>query len=524
MNIRALIVLVALSPAAAVWAQQPKPSPLRKVLRSEQKFTIAPTGTFILENPVGGVEVTGADVTDVEATITTVLRAPDGPSLDEARKQSGLLIGGDVNARIVRTAVAANYEKKPWSATVDWKIRIPRGASVRVLSSGSSRIQASNLNGNVQVKNFNGNVSITNVLGTAVVESVNGSIVYATPQPRGNVILSSVNGHITATLDANLDFRWIAEAATGDIRTNLPARGSFFGATFRGGVNAPGGPTITTRSLMGNIHLLGSGGTASVERSLREMPAVTVATAPARTGQAAMTSSSGPRVLRLGSVNGFFAYETNLGDVKIAEIRGDADIVTGAGEIEIGSVGGGAKLRSYGGPLQVGEVAGPLTASTRAGDIVVDAMRRGGALSTQGGTIRVLYSGGPARLTSGGGDIIVRQSAAPVTAVTTSGDVSITVDPAMTTQTLDARTGKGNVILNVPPKFRADIDASIVTSDPNADTIVSDIPGLTITREQVGGRTRVRAVGKLNGGGEKVVLQTTGGDIRILTGAATRPR
>jgi len=521
MNTRALIVSIVLSSAVAASAQQPQ---LRKVLRSEQKFTIAPAGSFILENPVGGVEVTGADVTDVEATITTVIRAADAASLQEARKQSGLLIGGDLNARIVRTAVAANYEKKLWSASVEWKVRVPRTASVRVLSSGNSRIQVSGVNGNVHVKNFNGTVSLTNVLGASLVESVNGSIIYATPQPRGNVILSTVNGHITATLDANLDFRWIAETATGDIRTNLPARGAFFGATFRGAVNAPGGPTLTTRSLMGNINLLGSGPRSAVSHSLREMPAITIATAPARTGQNAMTSSSGPRVLRLGSVNGFFTYETNLGDVKIAEIKGDADISTGAGEIQIGTVGGSAKLRSFGGPLQLGEVAGPITASTRAGDIVVDAMRRGGTLSTQGGTIRILFSGGPARLTSGGGDIIVRQAAAPLTAATSSGDVSITIDPSSSTETVEARTGKGNVILNVPPQFKADIDATITTSDPNADTIVSDIPGLSITREQVSGKTRVRAVGKLNGGGNKVVLQATGGDIRILTGKNARPR
>jgi DUF4097 and DUF4098 domain-containing protein YvlB len=521
MKTRALIVSIVLSSAVAASAQQPQ---LRKVLRSEQKFTIAPTGSFILENPVGGVEVVGADVTDVEATITTVIRGADAASIQEARKESGLLIGGDLNARIVRTAVAANYEKKSWSATVDWKVRVPRSASVRVLSNGNSRIKVTGVKGNLHVKNFNGNVSVANVLGSTLVESVNGSITYSTPQPRGNVILSTVNGYITATLDADKDFRWIAETATGDIRTNLPARGAFFGSTFRGAVNTPGGPTLTTRSLMGNISLLGSGPHSAPMRSLREIPAITIANSPARASQDSMTSSSGPRVLRLGSVNGFFAYETNLGDVKIAEIKGDADISTGAGEIQIGTVGGSAKLRSFGGPLQLGEVAGPVTASTRAGDIVVDAMRRGGTLSTQGGTIRILFAGGPARLTSGGGDIIVRQAAASVTATTTSGDVSITVDPASASETIEARTGKGNVILNVTPGFKADVDATIITSDPNADTIVSDIPGLSITREQVSGKTRVRAVGKLNGGGNKIVLYSTGGDIRILTGTNLRPR
>jgi hypothetical protein len=74
------------------------------------------------------------------------------------------------------------------------------------------------------------------------------------------------------------------------------------------------------------------------------------------------------------------------------------------------------------------------------------------------------------------------------------------------------------VILTVSPAFRADIDATIVTSTPNADTIVSDLPGLSITRQVVSGKTHVRATGRINGGGEKVVLRATDGDIRITTG------
>jgi hypothetical protein len=162
---------------------------------------------------------------------------------------------------------------------------------------------------------------------------------------------------------------------------------------------------------------------------------------------------------------------------------------------------------------------GILTASTRAGDILVDSTRRGGTISTEGGTISLLYTGGPTRLISGGGDITVRQAAAPITAETTSGDIAITIDSTSKTETIDAKTGKGNVIVNVPPKFRGEIDATIITKDANADTIVSDLPGLSISREQMpGGLTRIHATGKINGGGEKVVLQATSGDIRISTG------
>jgi hypothetical protein len=343
---------------------------------------------------------------------------------------------------------------------------------------------------------------------------VNGSIIYSTQRPRGNVVLTTVNGAVTATVAGNADFRWVAKTVTGDIRTNLPARGTFFGTTFRGSVNAPGGPTISTSSLMGNIFLLASGASAAPTQSIRLVP--TVVTSPAVPG--VQISSAGPRGdYNRNVVASAMKYSTTLGDVKVDRIRGEAEIFTGAGQVQLGQVDGACRVRSQGGPLQLGEIMGPLTASTRAGDILIDSTRRGGTIATDGGTITLLYTSGPTRLTSGGGDIMVRQAASSVNAETTSGDIIVTLDPGSKTETIDAKTGKGNVILNVPNGFRADVDAIIITNDPTGDTIVSDIPGLSITREQVGGTTRVRATGKINGGGEKLTLEATGGDIRIST-------
>ena len=103
---------------------------------------------------------------------------------------------------------------------------------------------------------------------------MNGSIFYSTPHPRGNVVLTTVNGYVTATVAGNADLRWVAKTVKGDIRTNLPARGTFFGTTFRGSVNAPGGPTITTSSLMGNVHLFAAGSAAGTTQSIRNVPNV----------------------------------------------------------------------------------------------------------------------------------------------------------------------------------------------------------------------------------------------------------
>jgi DUF4097 and DUF4098 domain-containing protein YvlB len=512
MKTRSLIVVLVVSVLGLADAQ----AAVRKSSKTEQKYALDPGGTFVLDNPVGDIEIIGADVTEIQAAIVTSIIAEDEAGFQEALRYSALITGGDSKTRIVRTAsVAANFRQTPWSLSVRWSVRLPRSASVRIISYSSGSIRVSNLLGNVNIKNFNGNLVLTNLNASTIAESVNGSIIYSTPRPRGNVVLATVNGAVTATVAGNADLRWVAKTVTGDIRTNLPARGTLVGTTFRGSVNAPGGPTITTSSLMGNVHLLAAGAAATTTQSIRNVPSVVQApTIP----NGEQTSAAGRGDYRGGTIVNSIKYATSLGDVKVSRVRGDVDVFTGAGQVQLGEVTGICKVRSLGGPLQLGEMMGVLTASTRAGDILVDSTRRGGTISTEGGTISLLYTSGPTRLTSGGGDITVRQAAASVNAETSSGDIAITIDPQSATETIEARTGKGNVILNVPASFRADIEATIVTNDPAGDTILSDVPGLSITREQVGGTTRVRAVGKINGGGEKVVLSATGGDIRISTG------
>ena len=196
-------------------------------------------------------------------------------------------------------------------------------------------------------------------------------------------------------------------------------------------------------------------------------------------------------------------------------MRGNARIETGAGEVELGAVFGQCNVTSLGGPLNLGDIMGSLFAHTGAGDIIVRASRMGGQVTTDGGLVRVIYAGGPMTLRSGGGDIIVRQFSAFMDAETASGDVTLTGDPAQKAIKVTARTLQGNIVLNVSPRFAADIDATILTSDPEVNEMHIDFNGITIRREQVGNKTRIRATGKINGGGERVELYAEDGDIYI---------
>lgn len=500
MNTRVLTAAIVLLACVPLFGRQ-----VSRTFSSDQTFGLAPNGTFFLENPSGNVVVEGKDSPNVEAMIIKTITGADMDAVQEGRRQTTLIIGGDNNGRSVRTTIAAG-STRGWTASVTWRIKVPRTANVRILTRTGDHIQVSGMRSGVQIKNFNGKIALSDVIGAAIVESVNGSIFYESPQVRGNVLLSTVNGNITVTVPPQAGFRWVAETIKGDISTNLPPRGTFLGNTFRGTVNAPGGPTITTLSLMGNVQLFGTGRPARYLQSIVKSE---------RLPAPAMKPVGGPpqRIVRSN-----FQYATSLGDVKIEQILGNADIFTGAGEVQLGAVSGECRIRSGGGPLQIGEVLGPLTLETRAGDILVDTARRGGTISTRGGTIRLLYTSGPTRLISGGGDITVRQAAAPINAETASGDISIAVDATSKSQRIEAKTAKGNVILNVSPQFAGEIDATILTSNPQSDTFLSDIPGLSVSRDQVGGRTRVRATGRINGGGEKVTLHATDGDIRISTG------
>jgi len=91
------------------------------------------------------------------------------------------------------------------------------------------------------------------------------------------------------------------------------------------------------------------------------------------------------------------------------------------------------------------------------------------------------------------------------------------VDRTLKKQKIDPTTDKGNIVLNVSAQFGADFDLTILTDDSAAHTIQSDFAGLSISRGQVDGKTRIHATGRINGGGERVTLQATGGSIRIAT-------
>lgn len=162
------------------------------------------------------------------------------------------------------------------------------------------------------------------------------------------------------------------------------------------------------------------------------------------------------------------------GQVTVTGATADVDAHSGNGEIRVGRGAREVEATSGNGAVEVEEANGPVMARSGNGDV------------------RVATAAGPVTATSGNGGIIVRMTTVPE-----GGD-------------MEFRTGNGEVRLEVPESFRAQIDVSM-----GHGRFSSDFP---ITLEGRFSPQRLR--GTIGGGGRRVRLSSGNGDIEIRKAGA----
>lgn len=472
--------------------------------RSSHNLSLQNGGMVVVENVNGNVRVTGADIDSVVVNIERTFRANDAAGLAKAREATKTTEEGHDRLRVIRTIVTA--VGPDFGSTVNYDLKVPRNARVRVGSKSADDITVTNVRGSVAVTNVNGRITLGEISGPVSVESINGTILFdSVSKPLADARLTTINGNIELRVPSTASFTWVAQSIRPNYVTTFKSlAGRAVGAAYQAIVNGASGPTFHTTAVMGSVALLRDGTKLTEARNIFDTVRVTELMVVARARE----------VVRRPLVDGNFAFATSVGEVAIGEVRGSANVKLDAGEVQLGIVRGICDVISRGGPLRFGDVTGRLNASTSAGDISIQSAREGGTITTGGGTIRLMHTGGATRLQSGGGDIVVRQASAAVNADTRSGDIAISMDPSVRSERITGKTGKGNVLVNLGPTFSGDVEITILTSDPSRDLLRSDFP-LSIQREQVGGRTRIRAFGRINGGGEKVELSSEEGGIQI---------
>lgn len=528
-----LLALVFALVATTASAQAPAK---QSVERFRSAVALAPGGSLLIDNPIGQVVVIGTSRPDLRWEAVKVVRATDSDGLREGRELTRLNLDGTANARVLRTLVGYPLRNGRWESSVGYRVEVPAGTNVNIISISSPQILVRGITGSVTVKNVSGQVELESVTGAARVESVN-AVVRATlpPNPVRDVFLSSVSGRVEVSAPLSAAFNWTAETARGGVHTTFPVPG-FFRAEkntrrYYATVTRPGGPEVVTSSVLGDVYMLRPAqkiAQASVVVGPREpneglpaarpaplQPDVKVAYQSVTRNFLMQMPSARSFAAQQARVAGNYAIDAPVGSIFVGQIDGNATVATRAGEIVIGRVSGTGDVRSLGGSLHLGDIVGPITAHTSVGDIVIRTALKGGSATTDAGTIRIGRAAGAVDLRSGGGDVVVHRAEAPVEAETRSGDVIIAVPAGVRRLRIDATTEAGNVSVHIPAGFGADIDAVVVTSNDSANVIQTEIPGLTMVRETVGGKTRIRATGKVNGGGEKMTLRATEGTIQI---------
>jgi DUF4097 and DUF4098 domain-containing protein YvlB len=196
--------------------------------------------------------------------------------------------------------------------------------------------------------------------------------------------------------------------------------------------------------------------------------------------------------------------KTSGGDIHVGNLQGSADVQTSGGEIELGRISGNVKAETSGGDAAIIAAGGALEIKTSGGSIRVGDAARTVDARTSGGSVEVTRAGGDVKIHTSGGSITIDEALGAIDAVTSGGSIAA----KMTRQPSgDSRmsTSGGGVTVSFGSSVAVDLDAHTSGGD-----IDSSVP-LTVLGTQSDGSLS----GKMNGGGPRLVLRASGGDIRL---------
>ncbi len=202
--------------------------------------------------------------------------------------------------------------------------------------------------------------------------------------------------------------------------------------------------------------------------------------------------------------------------------RYNVRLSTSGGDIRVGDLQGEVHNKTSGGSITIGHITGAVAANTSGGDVSLESASGSVELRTSGGGIRIGEAGGAVQAKTSGGSIEIRRVGGDLYARTSGGGITIdeahgTVDAHTSGGSIHARlaqqpradsrlsTSGGGITISIAPNVAVDVDAH--TSGGGVDT---DIPITLLGRQSQSGLE-----GKINGGGPKLVLRSSGGDIRL---------
>lgn len=246
--------------------------------------------------------------------------------------------------------------------------------------------------------------------------------------------------------------------------------------------------------------------------------------------------------LDLETISGRLNAATSGGDIVAKSIYAEGNLQTSGGDVSVENTTQRLDVATSGGDMLLKDIAGSFTAATSGGDIsLIHFTGAQGSLQTSGGDLMVNKSAGALDLATSGGDIDCQEIDKALKAMTSGGDIEVRdlraaaelrssggdISIFMTLQdfrlphSLTVETTGGEIRVTLPAKLPATIEAEIRLqrfADPDErNDIYSDFPLTKLPPDETGNRI-LRSKGEINGGGDRIYLKTTGGDITITKG------
>ena len=278
-----------------------------------------------------------------------------------------------------------------------------------------------------------------------------------------------------------------------------------------------GGGSISVNDISGQIKMKTSGGAITVGNVAKGNVDVDTSGGSIKVGNVngnLKADTSGGKII-VGKVTGKTDLDTSGGRIEVAHSVGQLNAETSGGSITIGSGDSDVNVDTSGGRIKIGMVKGNVKADTSGGSITVDGSKGNVQINSSGGNLKVGESGGYVKADTSGGNIIIKKANGYIEADTSGGRIEaemIQTDNSKDTHVSLDSSG-GDITLYIPKGIEATVNAKLkISHSARRDyRIYSDFP-LTIKGED---SNRVSGKGKINGGGDKIDISTSNGDIYI---------
>jgi hypothetical protein len=223
------------------------------------------------------------------------------------------------------------------------------------------------------------------------------------------------------------------------------------------------------------------------------------------------TRQDGDKVELVARVKGHWgiSWGNNSRNLKI-EVRmpreADLSVNTGDGSVQAASINGNVTVHTGDGSVKADSLTGTIDLHTSDGSITVDTLKGDIRLRTGDGSIEARNMDGKVEADSGDGHIRLAGRFDSLNVKTGDGSVNTQVQPGSMMKTnWSVRTGDGSVDIVLPADFQANIDAT--TGDGHISL------GVPVTVEGTFNKSQIR--GKMNGGGQELLIHTGDGSIRL---------